>query len=260
MAQDSWNPAQYERFADERRQPFDDLMALVERAPDMRVVDLGCGTGALTAALHAALGARRTLGLERSSNMLARSAGHVRPGLELAAGDIADFAPAAEWDLVFSNAALQWLPDHPALFRRLRDALAPGGQLAVQVPANFDHPTHLVAAAVAAEEPFASALRVPAHTAAVLAPAEYAELLDDLGFARQSVRLQVYGHHLGSRDDVVEWVRGTLLTAYESALTPELFAQFCERYRARLLPVLRDTRPYFYAFKRILLWARLEGE
>lgn len=259
MPHDTWNPAQYERFAAERRQPFDDLVALVERAPDMRVVDLGCGTGELTAGLHTTLGAHRTLGLERSANMLARSAAHARPGLEFVAGDIADFAPSAEWDLVLSNAALHWLPDHPALFRRLRRALVPGGQLALQVPANFDHPTHVLAAAIAAEEPFASVLAGRAQTGAVLAPATYAELLDDLGFARQSVRLQVYGHHLGSRDDVVEWVRGSLLTAYESVLSPELFAAFRERYRARLLPALRDTRPHFYPFKRILLWARLGG-
>lgn len=255
MRQDAWNPAQYERFAAERRQPFDDLLALVEPAPDLRVVDLGCGTGELTAALHATLGARATLGLERSASMLARSEAHSRPGLRFAPGDIADFAPVGEWDLVFSNAALQWLPDHPALLARLRSALAPGGQLAVQVPANFDHPTHVIAAEVAAEEPFASAMDEPARTAAVLAPEAYAELLDDLGFARQSVRLQVYGHHLASRDEVLEWVRGTLLTAYESALSPELFAQFVARYRARLVPALRDTRPYFYPFKRILLWA-----
>jgi len=257
MPQDSWNPAQYERFAAERRQPFDDLVALIERGPDLRVVDLGCGTGELTASLHATLGARQTLGLERSANMLARSAAHGRPGLRFEAGDIAAFAPRTAWDVVFSNAALQWLPDHPALLARLRDALAPGGQLAVQVPANFDHPTHVLAAEVAAEEPFASALGAPPRPLGVLRPEVYAELLDDLGFARQSVRLQVYGHHLDSRDDVLEWVRGTMLTAYESALSPDLFAAFRERYRARLLPVLRDTRPYFYPFKRILMWARL---
>ena len=255
MPQDTWNPAQYERFAAERRQPFDDLVALIERAPDLRVVDLGCGTGELTAHLHATLGARETLGYERSSNMLERSAGHARPGLRFAQGDIAAFAAQGEWDVVFSNAALHWVPDHPALFARLRDALAPGGQLLVQVPANFDHPTHVTAAEVAAEAPFTSALR-DARTAGILSPAAYAELLDDLGFARQSVRLQVYGHHLASRDEVVEWVRGSLLTAYQSALSTEGFADFLERYRARLLPLLRDTRPYFYPFKRILLWAR----
>lgn len=256
MPQDAWSPAQYERFARERRQPFDDLVALVEHAPAMRVIDLGCGTGELTADLHAALGARETLGLERSANMLARAASVQRPGLRFAQGDVADFADAGTWDLVFSNAALHWLPDHERLFARLAGALAPGGQLAVQVPANFDHPAHLLAAELAAEEPFARLFASPPRTASVLAPERYADLLDDLGFARQSVRLQVYGHHLASRDEVVEWVRGTTLTAFESALPPDAYADFLRRYRERLLPRLRDTRPFFYPFKRILMWAR----
>jgi len=256
MSQDHWNPAQYQRFAAERRQPFEDLCALVEPAPDMRVVDLGSGTGELTAALHARLGARATLGLERSANMLASSEAFGGPGLNFSKADIADFRGDQEWDLVFSNAALQWLPDHARLLGRLTAALAPGGQLAVQVPANFDHPSHVVAAEVAREEPFASAMTAPARPPAVLAPERYAVLLDELGYARQNVRLQVYGHHLDSRDDVVEWLRGTTLTAYETALPAELFPLFLERYRARLLPQLHDEHPYFYPFKRILLWAR----
>jgi trans-aconitate 2-methyltransferase len=258
MSRDTWNPAQYARFAAERRQPFDDLCALLEPAPEMRVVDLGCGTGELTASLHARVGARATLGLERSANMLARCAAFARPGLNFVQADIADFRGDEEWDLVFSNAALQWLPDHPRLLKRLHAALAPGGQLAVQVPANFDHPTHRVAAALAAEEPFASAMNAAPRAAAVLAPEGYAVLLEDVGFARQNVRLQVYGHRLAARDEVIEWVRGTLLTAYEAALPAELFTSFVDTYRARLLPLLRDTRPYFYPFKRILLWARRE--
>ena len=72
----------------------------------------------------------------------------------------------------------------------------------------------------------------------------------------QHVRLQVYAHHLASRDDVVEWVKGTLLTDYERRLSPDAFAQYLRRYRDRLLPRLDDTRPYFYPFKRVLLWAR----
>jgi trans-aconitate 2-methyltransferase len=256
MPPDAWNPTQYERFARERRQPFDDLVAMIERTPAPRVIDLGCGTGELTAELHDALGARETLGFERSANMLARAKDLARPGLRFAQGDIADFADDARWDVVLSNAALQWLPDHERLLPRVAAAVAPGGQLAVQVPANFDHPTHVLAAELAAEQPFAALFTSAPRTASVLAPERYAELLDDLGFARQSVRLQVYGHHLASRDEVVEWVRGTMLTAYESTLPADVFADFLTQYRARLLPALRDTHPYFYPFKRILLWAR----
>jgi trans-aconitate 2-methyltransferase len=89
----------------------------------------------------------------------------------------------------------------------------------------------------------------------MLDPEQYAELLHDLGFVRQHVRLQVYGHVLDCRADVVEWVKGSLLTDYEKRLPPDLFARFVAEYREALLPQLRDRSPYFYPFKRLLLWA-----
>jgi len=91
----------------------------------------------------------------------------------------------------------------------------------------------------------------------VLAPQRYAELLDELGFAEQHVRLQVYGHHLASTSDVVEWTKGTTLLPFQRALPPEGFDAFVERYRERLAEVVGDRAPYFYTFNRILFWARL---
>jgi trans-aconitate 2-methyltransferase len=90
------------------------------------------------------------------------------------------------------------------------------------------------------------------------APLErYAELLHDLGFARQNVRPQVYGHVLASTADVVEWTKGTTLTRFARALPLDLYDTFVDRYRQRLISVLGDRHPYFYAFKRVLFWARL---
>jgi trans-aconitate 2-methyltransferase len=175
------------------------------------------------------------------------------------AGDIADFAPAQPFDVVLSNAALQWLPDHPRVLAGWAGALSATGQLAVQMPTNADHPSHVVAAEVAHEQPFLDGFGgapPPDPVRGVARPEEYAQLLYDLGFARQHVRLQVYPHVLGSTGDVVEWVKGTSLTRFRDALAPELFDAFVERYRARLLEVLGDHRPYLYTFKRILLWAR----
>jgi len=222
----------------------------------MRVVDLGCGTGELSARLHHELAAGETLGIDRSEAMLARARPRAEGGLRFEAGDIAAFAARAAYDLVFSNAALHWVDD-TALFARLTAALRPGGQLAVQMPANFDHPSHLVAAQVAGEAPFCDALGGHARAGrAVLPPEEYALLLERLGYAEQHVRLQVYGHRLAARDEVVEWVKGTLLTDYQRRLPAELYARFVARYRERLLPALEDTRPYFFTFKRVLLWAQ----
>ncbi|MCW5892904.1 MAG: methyltransferase domain-containing protein [bacterium] len=256
MGTDAWDPQCYERFRAERREPYDDLVALIAVRPGLRVVDLGCGTGDLTADLHRRLDAAETLGIDASARMLAQAPADPGDGLRFRAGDVGAFADTGRWDVVFSNAALQWIPDHPALFARLRAALAPGGQLAVQMPANFDHPSHTAAAAVAATPPFRDALVGPPRIRAVLPPEDYALLLDRLGAARQHVRLQVYGHHLASRDEVVTWTRGTLLTDYERRLPPGLFTDFVAAYRARLTALLPDERPFFFPFKRLLLWAR----
>ena len=250
---DAWNPAQYERFKDQRAQPFFDLLALCGPIPGGRAVDLGCGTGELTALLHERIGAAETLGLDSSEAMLGKAP--KMPGLRFERGDIADFS-SGKFDLVFSNAALQWLPDHEALIARVATRVAPGGQLAVQVPANHDHPSHTVAHALAREAPYRDALGGYVRESPVLAVEGYAELLDRLGFVEQHVRLQVYGHRLASRDEVVEWVRGTLLTDYAKRLAPEMFEQFLAAYRQRLVAALPDARPYFYPFKRTLFWAR----
>lgn len=254
---DTWNPQQYEQFRNERSQPFFDLMALVEARPAMRVVDLGCGTGELTRVLHQTLKAGETRGLDSSAAMLAKSQDFAGDGLRFEQRDIGEFTAEGEFDLVFSNAALHWLQHHEALLERLTRALKPGGQLAVQMPANNDHPAHTVAAELARQSPFLEAMQGYARDWPVLKPDAYAALLYRLGFSRQSVRLQVYGHVLDARDGVIEWVKGTLLTDYEKRMPAELFAEFMRQYRERLFEQLEDTRPYFYPFKRILFRAQL---
>jgi trans-aconitate 2-methyltransferase len=259
---DAWDPEQYHRFHSERSQPFFDLLALIERDGTLpRVADLGCGTGELTAEAHAALAASETVGVDNSAAMLAEAAALNVDGLTFREGDISELASvgAERFDVLLSNAALHWVPDHELVLTRWRDALADGGQLAVQMPTNADHPSHVIAREVGAEEPFLSAFDGDPPmdpVLRVLPPERYAEILDGLGFARQHVRLQVYPHRLDSSGDVVEWVKGTNLTRFERRLTPELYAEFLDRYRTRLLDALGDRSPYLYTFKRILFWAR----
>ena len=257
---DGWNPDQYHRFRSERRQPFDDLLALCEPVPGGRIVDLGCGTGDLTAELHAHLQAGETVGVDSSQAMLAHAAvDHADVvGLSFTTGDISTWLGEG-LDLVFANASLQWVDDHLNLLARMRTALVEGGQMAFQVPANFRHPSHLLAHEVALEPPFLDALdgEVPDDRGRfVLSPELYADLLYELGARDQIVRMEVYGHELSSTDDVVEWVMGSLLTAYRSRLSPEMFTDFVDRYRERLLEELGQREPYFYGFRRILCWAR----
>ena len=238
-----WSPEQYERFKDERAQPFWDLVALIDHRPRMRIADLGCGTGELTRALHDHLKAEETLGIDSSETMLLKSAHFGTEVLRFEKDTIESFVADRPFDLIFSNAALQWVGDHPKLFHRLTSFLQRDGQLAVQMPANDDHPSHAIAAELARE------MRIEPRPEHVLPPESYAELLHHLGFRRQHVRLQVYGHVLPSSADVFEWVRGTLLTYYQSR-----DPQFAERYRERLLRHIGERRPYFYTYKRLLIW------
>jgi len=252
-----WDPEQYNRFAGEREQPFWDLRSLVEPVPAPRVADLGCGDGRLTSALHRKLGAATTTGVDLSESMLARAATHARGGVTFVSADLSTWSGSG-FDVVFSNAALQWVPHHPAVLERWRSSLAEGGQLAVQVPSNADHPSHAVLRELAVERLGPEAPADPVATN-VLAPEEYARLLDALGFERQHVRLQVYAHRLDSAADVVEWMKGTSLTRFRLSMDPPAYESLVDEYRRRLVAALPDSRPYLYAVKRILLWGRLPG-
>jgi trans-aconitate 2-methyltransferase len=256
-----WNPTQYERFADERSQPFFDLLDLIEPAAMERGVDLGCGTGSLTAIAAQRWGIAEMVGIDNSPAMLARADEVAAPGLCFAEGDIGPWTSDHDRDLVLANASLQWVPDHPVVLGRWTAALRPGGQLAVQVPSNADMPSHRVAARLAGREPYLSAMggSPPADPVAtnVLAPEQYARLLFDLGFAHQHVRLQVYPHVLPSSRHVVQWVRGTTLTRFEKVLPPDLYERFVADYERDLIAEIGEHEPYFFGFKRVLLWGRV---
>ncbi len=258
MPPDAWNPAQYGKFNTERSQPFYDLLDMLKpvEARRGRAVDLGCGTGALTRVLHERIGVSATTGLDSSDAMLAEAERVAGDGLRFILGDISGFADAAGFDVVFSNAALQWVPEHESLFETISGMVRPGGQLAVQMPANDDHLSHSTAHRIAAEAPFAAALGGYIRASWVRPPEWYSQRLFDLGFSEQSVRLQVYPHVLGQSRDVVEWVKGSLLTDYQRRMSPELFAEYLEAYTEELVHLLGDAKPYFYPFKRVLIWGR----
>ncbi len=254
---DGWDRTQYARFREERAQPFYDLAALVEPKAGMRVIDLGCGPGRMTAWLHGELAASETVGIDASGAMLEEAAGFAGDGLRFEEADIASYEPSGPVDLVFSNAALHWVGDHPSLFAQLAGWLTPGGQLAVQIPNNWERPSHVVARDLAGESPFVEALGGYREPPGVLPVDAYASLLNDLGFERQVARVQVYGHRLGSSGEVVEWVKGSLLTPFRERLPEDLYAEFVRLYAERLHAEVGDHSPYFFPFQRLLLWGRL---
>jgi trans-aconitate 2-methyltransferase len=253
---DTWNPNRYERFRFERERPVHDLLALIAPTPGASAADLGCGTGRYTPLLHDRLDAAQTVGIDSSRQMLAGSEEFTRPGVSFRIGDIGDLAGA--WDVLFANASLQWLPDHAELLPRLVERLRPGGQLAFQVPSNFDHPSHTVAddlGRAVGLEPLDRAI-------GARSPAAYAEILWSAGLRDLDVTLRIYGVDMPRTDDVVEWVSGTLLTRFEARLSADDYESFRAEYRGRLLDALGDptgSSPYFYAFPRILCRGRRPG-
>ncbi|HUS13685.1 MAG TPA: methyltransferase domain-containing protein, partial [Chloroflexia bacterium] len=120
-----WDPERYHQFQPERAAPFEDLLGMVRVRAGLRVIDLGCGSGELTRRLADALPGSTVLGLDSSPEMLACAGEHARPGLTFQQGRIED--AAGSWDLVFSHAAIHWVPDHASLVPRLLALLAPGG-------------------------------------------------------------------------------------------------------------------------------------
>lgn len=253
-----WDPRQYLRFRDQRAQPFYDLAAMVDASPGMRVVDLGCGPGELTAWLHRDLRARSTVGVDLSEDMLREADQQATDGLSFEAADITRFAqvaPTAQFDLVYSNAALQWVDDHQALLPDLRRLVAPGGQLAIQVPWRSTHPAGSILSEVVAREPYASAVSGFRRSSSTQAPDWYATRLYDLGATEQRVELRVYGHVLPNARDAVEWLKGSALTPYRSRLPDELYAQLVVEFEQEVVAQSGDG-PYFMPFNRILMWAR----
>ena len=257
-----WDPEQYRRFAAERAQPFHDLLALVEPGSIRRAADLGCGPGELTALAAQELDIEEMVGIDNSPAMLAKTVEHASDVVRFECGDIAEWTSAGDFDLVIAAASLHWIADHRAVMALWTAALRPGGQIAIQVPANADMPSHAVARQVAEREPYLSMFGpdgppIDPVQAYVLQPEEYAQILYDLGYPRQHVRLQVYPHVLPSTRHVVEWVRGTMLTRFEKRLDRDAFDAFVADYERELLLVLGEHEPHFFPFRRILMWGRL---
>jgi trans-aconitate 2-methyltransferase len=258
----AWDPDVYARFSELRARPFWDLVAGLDTSSRLRsLIDLGCGSGELTAELAAQLDVSLAVGVDSSPEMLERARRHADDRCRFVTGDIATWTAPEPVDLVIANASLHWVPDHAAVLDRWVSMVAPGGQLGVQVPANGDHPSHTCSARVAEREPFRSAMGGDPPpdpvVANVLRPEEYAELLFELGIDEPDVSLRVYPQLMTTSSDVVEWTRGTSLTRFLSVLPTELHDPFVDAYRTELLATIGDRAPYFYTFKRILMVGRI---
>jgi trans-aconitate 2-methyltransferase len=226
-----WDAGQYLRFAGERTRPALDLVARIKLEAPARIVDLGCGPGNSTAILRARWLDADITGIDASADMLAQ-ARRDHAGIAFEQGDIAKWQPARPYDLVFSNAAVQWVGDHERLIPNLLAGVAPGGCLAVQMPRNHDFQTHALMRQVAAEGPWASRLAGARDPSPVKTPEFYYDLLA----TRASVVIWEtnYIQIMPSVAAIIDWLRGTGLGPFLARLDPDEQQRFLDRYAALL--------------------------
>jgi trans-aconitate 2-methyltransferase len=258
-----WNPSQYLKFAEERTQPCRDLAARIAVTNVRRVIDLGCGPGNSTSVLRDRWPDAEFTGLDNSAEMIAR-ARREYPSQRWIAGDISEWAAAGDgqFDVVFSNAALQWVDDHAAVYPRLLSRVAPGGALAIQIPGNIDALPHRLMREVAATPAWSrwfplGKVREWHHCEMdfyydVLAPAA----------AHLDLWATEYLHILPDAEAIVEWYRGTGLRPFLEVLES---GADCQRFAADYLASLRPHYPpraaggVLFPFRRIFLIARPRG-
>ncbi len=204
----SWDQAQYLKFEAERTRPARELLARV-RVEATTAVDLGCGPGNSTALLCERWPSARVVGVDNSSDMLARARQDL-PEVEFLDGDVAGYRPAQPVDVLFANAVFQWVPDHATLLPALLHCVKPGGALAFQVPDNLTEPTHRLMRELPG--PWSAATRALQPRTHVGAASFYFDLLAPFG--EVDIWRTTYQHVMPDAEAIVEWVKGTGLRPY----------------------------------------------
>ncbi|MGW6787425.1 trans-aconitate 2-methyltransferase [Streptomyces sp. NPDC054987] len=266
----TWDPQQYLRHAGHRTRPFLDLLARIPELPNRpaRIADLGCGPGNVTELLATRWPEAAITGFDLSPEMLQRATDqHAGPtagggSLDFRRGDIADWLPEEPYDLIVSNAALQWVPGHPGSFGTWINGLRPGGTFAFQIPGNFTAPSHTLLAEQCDTPRWRS--RLAGHGARyihLLEPAEYLARFTALG-CTADVWETTYHQLLHGPDPVLEWVKGTALRPVLTALGDDREAvdAFLTEYRDRLRAAYPSgPRGTVFPFRRIFAVARREA-
>lgn len=232
----TWDPTSYLAFTGERERPGVDLVGHIPLARPKIVVDIGCGTGNLTARLVKRWPNADVSGFDASSEMIARATGD-HPGIRFSIDDIATWEPREPVDVLYSNATLHWLDEHQTLFPRLMSYVAPGGVLAIQMPDNWGAPTHRIPADILDGGVWPDAARSALLRDRLATPAEYLRWLTP---AEVDMWRTTYFQGLMGADPVWTWVTGSLLRPVLAALDTEGAARFStsciEAYRQAYPP------------------------
>lgn len=260
-APQNWDPEHYLAYADLRLRPALELLARVPLDGAERVTDLGCGAGSVTPYLRARFPAAEIHGIDRSAEMLDAARAKHRGMAHWVQADAAVWRPSQPQDLIFSNAAVQWLDGHETLFTRLMEGVAPGGVLAVQMPCQFLEPSHALMREVAADGPWAEILTPLLRPAPVAEPGQYYDWIKPHAVG-VDIWQTTYVQELGGDDAVLDWIASTALKPLLEALAPERQAPF----RAALAAKLGEAYPSradgvtLFPFKRLFIVAVKAGE
>lgn len=230
-----WDPDRYLRFADHRTRPGIELMARIPDVAVASVVDLGAGTGHLTALLAERWPEAAVAGVDGSPDMVERARTE-HPDITWVAADLTQWEPDGPLDVIYSNAALHWLDDHASLFPRLRSWLAPGGVLAVQMPDNWAAPTHRLPIDVLDDGTWPPTGGQALIRDRLSSPDDYASWLAP---AETDLWRTTYYQRLTGDDPVWHWVTGSLLGPVLDVLDPGDQARFA----AELQPRYRHAYP-----------------
>lgn len=253
-----WNPTVYNQFKSVRFLPFFDLSALIQPTTPMKSVDLGCGTGEQTALLVEKFEQATFVGIDASQEMLEKAYPLASDRLTFKQQTIEQFATSTEtWDLIFSNAALQWSDDHQTLFPQLIEKLNSGGQFAVQMPSQSENILNQLLDRLAEQEPFKTQLGGWNRKTAVLPLDAYAQLMFEGGLVDLNIAQRVYPIIADTHQALYDFISGSALIPYMERLKEEEQPQFVKAFQAEIARAF-PTLPALYAFKRILLYGRKE--
>lgn len=252
----SWHADQYLRFAAERTQPAIDLAARIQISAPARVIDLGCGPGNSTEVLARRWPSAELVGLDSSASMI-DAATRNHPHWHWLVGDIGTWSTATPFDIVFSNAALQWVPDHRSCLPHLFQGVAPGGALAFQVPANLGAPAHRLMRELGASARWAASFRGVVREWHVEEPPFYYDVLAPLA-QRVELWTTEYIHVLPDAKAIVEWYRGTGLRPWLDPLPDDVSRQrFLADYQ-EMIDVAYPRQPdgrVLFPFRRLFVIA-----
>lgn len=233
-----WNSELYLKFKQQRTQPALDLVSRVRTLTPERMLDLGCGPGNSTAVLHSAFPNANVLGIDNSPNMIEKAKVE-HPEISFQLCDAHGISSGC--DLIFSNACLQWIPDHKELLPELMGKLNDGGTLAVQVPCNGNEPLYRIVFEVAAD-PKWGFQNIVLEPNGVLQSEEYFNILSVCS-SSFDIWETVYYHALPSHQSLVDWIKGTRLRPYLNALSEEKAALFEKEILDRVIktyPVMKN--------------------